>query len=572
MQPKCICDIVHSHPTSCAPLIQYIDRSPARVARQKHMNFHNAVTHRWPYKDPREVEKTKDISPEVEMLKELQSWGPDSCSRQQEWYDSQAIHDYVEDGSVASTVKSLGDSWVPDPFEWIPKEDGTYEKKLRGKYNVQYYHKDGAALPMYLDNLAELLHKQEISTKDQIRTWYETHVYDDHYFQTLVAQVYHHELFDEFEGFTINYYELSHGEWFFGHPDGDQLEDMIDFTHYMLASKRVMSSTVWGSTSVEDPTGPGDYTKEEEKETKDETKVEEEKAEEEDVEMKDASGTSQSADDKNLANQQELAKISEEKEKPSPPLRRQRTKGPGNENGHAENTENKKADPGRGVTWSPLTKKGVVDFIGYCKGVPSHVFGDQQPQHASMPSTRNNLHDQNLGHDLKWQPIKLGEASYLLDSLFGQVTSPVDTKPGDMDLQQLIDYTKTIDFDTLQNVPEGTPVYVKSTIWAIGSMWVTYGTDNAAEVRQWLEKQCLDLLKTKTMHTHTQKIFYISEAILQGSCHCSPGFCYSSCLQLLSRFLWAPANDKPAPAPAKLVKVHKSVFKRYVKQLLQLEV
>ena len=413
-------------------------------------------------------------------------WGPDSCSRQLEhggWYEGQlGEKENKEDAvSVPSTVKSLGESWIPQPFEWIDNGDGTYKKQLKGKYNVQYYDKAGCALPMYIEDLAWNLHQDKVTSKDDIHKFYAAKVWDEQYFQTLLAQVYHHPLFDEFEKYTISFYELSDGEWWFGDENGDQLEDMVDFTHYMLADFRVRDNTAaWDNVDpgfAPDPPAA------------DRDKILEPIAK---------------PVDKNEANSQELTKLDgEDKDEmkdddanpvaPTAPTHRLRSKQPGvpTENTDKENKAN------WGVTWAPLTRKGFVDFIGYCSGHAPHVLENDQQQllQCSIATTSNNPHVQNLARPIKWQPIKPGETSYLLNQFFhAQVEKPEPvTELKDMNLTELIAFAKTIDFDSQADVPKDTPMYVRATLCAIGSMWVSFGTDAASEVRHWLSKQCLDI-------------------------------------------------------------------------------
>ena len=428
------------------------------------------------------------MSPEIQMLKDAaqENWGPDSCSRQLTWYGEKDTpqkanpekEDAKSEASLAPTVTDLGPLWIPDPFEWIKTGDGTFSKKLKGEYAVQYYGKDGAALPMYLEELAEYLAKKGCKARDDVYTFYNNMVWDDGYFQCLLAQAYHHACFDEFVQWTFDFYELAQGEWWFGNENGDQLEDMIDFTHYMLADYRVKKG-------LDQPVDPIDPTGSPPKETE-----------------------TYDAYDKNKVNAQELDKIPETEEtKPVPmdtdadaapkpeqppmpdqpvvPSHRVRSKGPGN----VKTMDAPKAS-GWGVAWSPLTRKGYLDFLDYCSGhVPPPVLENDQPLQTSMTSTRTNLHEQNRGQSIKWQLIKPGETAFLKDRFFRHQV----IEPKDMTLQQLIDYCKWTDFETQKDVPVDTPANVKATIFAIGSMWLTYGTDEPTEVRSWLDKQCLDL-------------------------------------------------------------------------------
>ena len=178
---------------------------------------------------------------------------------------------------------------------------------------------------------------------------------------------------------------------------------------------------------------------------------------------------------------------------PTAPTHRLRSKQPGvpTENTDKENKAN------WGVTWAPLTRKGFVDFIGYCSGHAPHVLENDQQQllQCCIATTSNNPHVQNLARPIKWQPIKPGETSYLLNQFFhAQVEKPEPvTELKDMNLTELIAFAKTIDFDSQADVPKDTPMYVRATLCAIGSMWVSFGTDAASEVRHWLSKQCLDI-------------------------------------------------------------------------------
>ena len=433
-----------------------------------------------------ENKNQKVIPPEIEMLKDaMPTWGPDSCSRQSEWYEKPEQENQEEAAtSIPSTVKSLGESWVPQPFEWIENPDGTYTKQLRGKYKVQYFDKSGCALPMYIEDLVWNLYQDKVESKAAIHKFYNDKIWDEQYFQNLLAQVYHHPLFEDFEKFTISFYELSEGEWWFGDENGDQLEDMVDFTHYLLSDYRVRYSDAWDGV-------PPDYVPE-----RPAAGPMEAEAEKEGGAKNDSSG-------KNMENLKELEKLGVKDDvdeapavapTPTAPAKRVRSKQPP---ASAEDlTNGKENEANWGVTWSPLTRKGFVDFIGYCSGHVPHVLENDQQQllQCSIATTSNNLHVQKSARPIKLHPIKPGETTYLLNQFFRfQVESPEPKDPKDMNLSELIAYTKGIDFESQVDLPKETPMYVRATIAAIGSMWVSYLTDIASEVRQWLCKQCLDI-------------------------------------------------------------------------------
>eukprot|EP00438_Fugacium_kawagutii_P004087 Skav205557 [mRNA] locus=scaffold1543:88500:89213:- [translate_table: standard] len=129
------------------------------------------------------------------------------------------------------------------------------------------------------------------------------------------------------------------------------------------------------------------------------------------------------------------------------------------------------------VDWVPLTKRGYDEFIDSCKG-------STQPQTQvplSVPMTMPPQLHQPRGDLIKWQQIKLGTKSWLESYFLGQAIEG-------MTLQQLIRYTKQIDHVNQGSVPESTPKCVRDTIWAIGDMWHSYGTDRPDEVQWWLEQ------------------------------------------------------------------------------------
>ena len=421
-----------------------------------------------------------NLKEEIALLKESKekNWGSETAEEPTE--------------SLASTASLQLPSWVPDMYDWELLEDGSYLKTLKKKYNVTWYGKDGKALPRSLEELGAFLIEKGWTTRSTIWDFFSKQIYDYSYFDFLVGLAANSDFLPEYITYTMEHYQLSDGEWFFGNDDC--LEDMVDFAEYMIS---------WGYWT------PRDESMEEkpegEKPGGEKEKVKEEKG----VPMDEKPVTPVDKNDENLKvlalldkelfpdkKEEEQAEKKEddkkEEEKPPSVLVRQRGKGP-----EMVRKTNTKADPWE-LKWRPLTKTGYLDFIEYCSGhVPSHTtMGVDQSLHGSLTYGDRNLQEPKKESAITWQQIKPGEATYLLETFFCQV--PVG--PKDMSLQQLIDYTKSIDFESMDGIPADTPLHVQSTIYAIGNMWATYGTDQACEVRMWLNKQCL----VANLKIHTQ--------------------------------------------------------------------
>ena len=397
----------------------------------------------------------------------------------------------AEEGGESETTKT-NESWEPELD--ITLNPATIAVDIRG-----------CPLPRYVDSLPSFMYGMDLKTRDAIFTYFMECVELESYVAAIMGQIKAHKMLKFFEAYINEKYEMF--GWTINTDEDHEefLHSISDFVHFLMLQPTTSPMTLAEifdqkhpekmeeQMETEEEQDGEEKAKEEEKAKQDheekqdckEKAKEEEKARqvcEEEAKLEKAKKDQENAKKKEKAKQGAAEKTSKEgvnkADKDKVPHVRHREKGP------AKTTQTQ--DVGYEawtVTWGPVTKKGVVDFVSNCSGQPISTWEPNTFKPDTITTSGKSIGN-TVNHSIRWQPIKPGETVYILGRFFCQV------EPKNMTLQQLIRYCKGIDWNLLHPIPATTPSFVRDTINAICSMWDEYKTDRPDEIQWWLSQWC----------------------------------------------------------------------------------
>ena len=354
---------------------------------------------------------------------EGEKWGDDG------WYGKGEGEGWSDDGWYG---KGGGEGWDENELEEKgdnPPEDA--EEVVSSETKTDEKSKDEPEetdLPKDVDSLPSFFYGKGLMQRDDMWNYFTHCVDSDHYLAAIMEQIKAHKMLKPFEGFINETYQMLGWEIHADKEPEEFTHTISDFVHYLMIQRMTSPLTLdqifalkhpeknneddeaqesWedeeAQESWEDENGMEEDTAEQSRDEQHDLGVKEKKKRKEYHEMK--AGVKKAKTD--------LEEKDEEKTEPGSskdmvPVRH-RKKGPAKVG---------EGDEAWTVTWGPVTKKGVVDFVSNCSGQPVSTWEPNTFKPDTINTSGKSIG--NTNHSIRWQLIKPGETSYVLGRFFCQ--------------------------------------------------------------------------------------------------------------------------------------------------------
>ena len=357
---------------------------------------------------------------------EGEKWGDDG------WYGKGEGEGWSDDGWYG---KGGGEGWDENELEEQgdnPPED--VEEVVSSETKTDEKSKDEPEetdLPKDVDSLPSFFYGKGLMQRDDMWNYFTYCVDSDHYLAVIMEQIKAHKMLKPFEGFINQTYEMVGWDIHRDQEHEEFTHTISDFVHYLMMQPMTSPLTLDQIFALKHPENM-----EEQKNNEDEEA--QESWEEAQESWEDENGMEEDTAEQSRDEQHDLGVKEKEKRKEYHEMKAgvkkaktdleekddEKTK-PGSSKDKVPVRHRKKgpAKVGEGdeawtVTWGPVTKKGVVDFVSNCSGQPVSTWEPNTFKPDTINTSGKSIG--NTNHSIRWQLIKPGETSYVLGRFFCQ--------------------------------------------------------------------------------------------------------------------------------------------------------
>ena len=356
---------------------------------------------------------------------EGEKWGDDG------WYGKGEGEGWSDDGWYG---KGEGEGWGDDGWYGKGGGEGWDENELEEQRDnppedveevvpseTKTDEPEETDLPKDVDTLPSFFYGKGLMQRDDMWNYFTYCVDSDHYLAVIMEQIKAHKMLKPFEGFINQTYEMVGWDIHRDQEPEEFTHTISDFVHYLMIQPMTSPLTLDQIFDLKHPANMEEQKNNEDEEAQESWEDEEAQESWEDENGMEEDTAEQSRDEQHDHEMKASVKkaktdLEEKKEEKTEPGSskdkvpvRHRKKGP---------AKTEEGDEAWTVTWGPVTKKGVVDFVSNCSGQSVSTWEPNTFKPDTITTSGKSIG--NTNHSIRWQPIKPGETSYVLGRFFCQ--------------------------------------------------------------------------------------------------------------------------------------------------------